>query len=178
MKPLDSIWIPSNAGFSSTCFTAVAILDDLTTSFLPTLWTLLKQLSSPTALGSSVIHAPRWLPHRITGSFFRADIFLWFMVAQTPPSIDRKHSSSPIPATSLLFYRISKSVCLSWPGTVLNVWVEAERMRNSSLWFVGASTSCPQGICNSFMMPMGPTLRRLGLGKLNSQNRLWERNDA
>lgn len=61
----------------------------------------------------------------------------------------------------------SQNQCvLSQPSTVLNAWVEAERMRNRFFWFVEASSSCPRGVWNSSVVLMHPAPRGPGLGNL------------
>lgn len=131
----------------SASFTAVAILDDLTTFFLLTLWTLLEQLISNwrrlichqctkaapspglVALSSEPASlSDLWLP---SPSFYGPEAFVF----SHPCNI------------SLILQNLKTSV-FSLSQIVLDAYVEAEKMRNRSFWFVEARTSC----CREYLL--------------------------
>lgn len=127
---------PTNAGFPSTSFTAAAILDDLTTFFLPSLWTWLEHLLSPTDVGSSVISAPPPPPPGLVGlssgpSYFSdlwlsKPLLLWSCSICLLPSLQYLSNST----------EFQNQCALSQPSIVLNARVEAEWMRNRFFFLI------------------------------------------
>ena len=120
--------------FPSTFFTAVAILDDLTTFFLLSLWTWLEHLSSATDVGSSVISAsptPTGLVVLSSGPSYFSDLWL------SKPFLLWSYSICLLPSLQYLSYstEFQNQCALSQPSIVLNAWVEAEWMRNRFFFF-------------------------------------------